>query len=366
VIGLASAQDTPAVARTSDGVPIGNLWYMLLYAWREERFLQKWRAEVESAPSLEALLAAILSSLLQQQLRVGLGRGYVGTTAEIRGIRGRVDFPRSLTRLSFENGRATCRFDELKTNVLRNRVIRSTLARLVQRGSFGPNRSRAETLRHELRGRVRELEGVDLIPLNLQTIKLARAGHADGGYGMMLAICELLYVCWMPREQAGGSLTPRLDRANLVLHIVYERFVANFFKVHLRGWSVRAQGRLSWREELSSQYLPGMSPDLILQNRTSGELVVLDTKYTDSSLARGRFEKDRFKASHLYQIYAYLRSQEGVSAAHDAASGLLLYPTVGIALAEEVRLQGHSVRFLTLDLDQQWAKLEKALLEVIP
>ena len=37
-----------------------------------------------------------------------------------------------------------------------------------------------------------------------------------------------------------------LDREELVLYNIYERFVANFYRIHLKGWEVSAQKRLDW------------------------------------------------------------------------------------------------------------------------
>ena len=55
---------------TEHGIPIRNLWYMLLYAWNEAplqdlrgRALQD--AAVERAPTLDALLASVLIKLMQ-------------------------------------------------------------------------------------------------------------------------------------------------------------------------------------------------------------------------------------------------------------------------------------------------------------
>ena len=54
------------------GIPIRNFWHMLLYAWDRAAFLNRWNAEVEAAPSLDALFASLLSKLVEQRLRIGL------------------------------------------------------------------------------------------------------------------------------------------------------------------------------------------------------------------------------------------------------------------------------------------------------
>ncbi len=65
---------------------------MLLYAWGVQSFSSHWRGAVEDAPTLDALLAGVLNRLIQQRLRIGLGRDYIPTQSELAGIRGRVQF----------------------------------------------------------------------------------------------------------------------------------------------------------------------------------------------------------------------------------------------------------------------------------
>jgi 5-methylcytosine-specific restriction enzyme subunit McrC len=117
---------------TTARIPIRNLWHMLLYAWNEVVLKNQWHSEIETSPSLDALLASILAKLVQQRLRIGLGRSYTNDARLLRGIRGRVDFTESLKKLAFENGQAHCRYQTYSHNVSKNQIIRSTLARLVQ------------------------------------------------------------------------------------------------------------------------------------------------------------------------------------------------------------------------------------------
>ncbi|HSL44433.1 MAG TPA: hypothetical protein VK897_13435, partial [Anaerolineales bacterium] len=77
---------TPKRTYTEYGIPIRNLWYMLLYAWNEVPIKHGWaRASVEQAPTLDALLGAILMQLMQQRLRIGLGHDYVDEQRALRG-----------------------------------------------------------------------------------------------------------------------------------------------------------------------------------------------------------------------------------------------------------------------------------------
>ena len=50
-------------------------------------------------------------------------------------------------------------------------------------------------------------------------------------------------------------------------------------------------------------------------------------------------------------MYAYLRSQAGGNnPLCDAAEGILLHPAINSDVDETVRIQGHDIRFVTIDL----------------
>jgi 5-methylcytosine-specific restriction enzyme subunit McrC len=339
---------------------------MLIYAWNEEPVQSDWSLkEVEEAPTLDALLASILAGLVRQRMRIGLGRSYVNQSRSIQGIRGRIRFAESLQQRSFERGQAVCEYQAFSANAPKNQIVRSTLVRLIQMGNFGVDRSLAEGLRHELRLLTRSLDGIDLIELQPEFIRRQRLQRNDKDYRLMLAICELILQRQMPMETDGGQDLPAIDRGALVLYNVYERFVANFYRIHLQGYQVSAQAWLSWHAKYDNPYLPSMQPDLIIQNHRSGEIIVLDTKFTPKSLIENRWSKETYDPSHLYQLYAYLSSQRHVSPKHQSATGILLYPAVHHRLSEKVELQDHMIRIETVDLAQPWQEIEAQLLDLI-
>ena len=348
---------------TASGIPIRNIWHMLLYAWDQVDRIGSWRAEVENAPSLDALLATILGSLIQQRLRIGLGRDYDTHVEEIAGIRGRLLFGDSVKRMSLPHGRAVCRYQVFTADVPKNRIVRSTLAALVERGQFGDSSS-AVDLRSRLRSLGRQLEAVQLFPLSQHDIGRELLKRHDRDYAIMLAICQLVQQRSMPTESTGLGRAPSIDRDELVLHKVYERFVARFYDFHLTGWDVQAQPLWSWPTDATSAFLPSMRPDLLLQNCLTGRVIVIDTKFTPHVLSPGQWGTLRFSRDHLFQIYAYLKSQSHRSPAYATATGILLYPTVHHDISERVGIQGHAIRWETVDLAQSWEEVEAALLAV--
>jgi 5-methylcytosine-specific restriction enzyme subunit McrC len=363
-----NSQDTKEpVEFTEYGIPIRNLWHMLVYAWNELPLKEHWlMVDVESVPTLDALLASSLMKLMQGRLRIGLGRNYVNEERSLRGIRGRIDFEQSLKQRTFERGEAICEFHGYSANEPKNQIVRSTLARLVQSGQFGPDVHRANALRHQLRRMTRILDDIDLIELTPDFIHRQQLGRHDRDYRLMLAICGLILQRQMPTESAGGYAFPEIDRDALVLHHVYERFVANFYRIHLEGWTIASQKRLEWHEKsAANKYLPSMVPDLVLQEKSSGQLIILDTKFTAHSLVENQWGKPVFDSSHLYQLYTYLKSQEHLSEGHRSASGILLYPAIQYAFSERIELQDHLMRIECIDLSAPWQDIEGHLLDLI-
>ena len=356
------------IQRTEHGIPIRNLWHMLLYVWNEiplnaVRHLAM--ADAESAPTLDALFATILIKLMHGRMRIGMGGDYVAAKGTLRGIRGRIDFAESLKRRSFEHGEAYCEYEQYSANAPKNQIICTTLARLIQTGQFGPDANQGNALRHRLRHLTASLDGIDLIELTPDLIHRQQLGRNDNDYRLMLEICWLILQRQMPTELTGQHALPALDRDALVLHNIYERFVANFYRLHLDGWIVTPQKRLEWHEKYSNPYLPSMIPDLVLQEKSSGQLIVLDTKFTVRSLTQNQWGKEIFDSSHLYQLYAYLKSQEHISKEHSKAIGILLYPVVQNRFSERIELQDHVMKVESVDLTTPWQDIERQLLELI-
>jgi 5-methylcytosine-specific restriction enzyme subunit McrC len=169
----------------------------------------------------------------------------------------------------------------------------------------------------------------------------------------------------MPFEQAGQQKLPTIHHDTLVFHSIYEHFVKNFYRIHLKNWNVKPQHQLSWHAKQENSYLPSMKPDLILQDKISGNTIVLDTKFTAESLKENRWGKKVFDSSHLYQIYTYLKSQEHLSDQHRKASGILLYPVVHYNLSERIELEDHIIRIECLDLTVPWQDIERQLIDLV-
>ena len=347
-------------------IPIRNLWHMLVYAWNELPASSPVSpGEVEAAPTLDVLFALVLIRSMQQRMRTGLGRAYVSEAKTLRGVRGRINFPDSLKNHSFEKGEANCDFQQYSANEPRNQIILSSMSRLIQAGEFGPNQAGADAIRHRLRRLIRSLDGIEPIELTPALVARQLSIQNDRDYRLMLSICEMILQRQMPLEEQGIHPLSGIDRDALILYRIYERFVASFYRMKLKGWQVTAQKRLDWHAEGLNDHLPSMVPDLVLQEPESRRMIVLDTKFTAGSLVENQWSKPIYNSSHLYQLYAYLRSQEHLSEAHRTAHGILLYPSAQHSFSETVQLQEHVIHLECVDLAASWQDVELKLLGII-
>jgi len=353
------------VEKIENGIPIRNIWYMLLYVIRATHLINRWKSEVEKAPNLDALLAGVLSEMVKQRIRTGLGRDYCRIEKEISGIRGRVNFNKSLKKLSLIQGRTCSRYQIYSRNVFKNQILRSTLARVGRMGNFGSDKVLAREYRDKVRSITLELKDIDIIDIKLDLIRREQLKEKDRDYRLMLSLCYILNRRLMPMEKSGSYSLPKVNRDELTLYAIYEKFVAEFYRDHLQEWVVRPQRVIRWPFEGETDYMPAMKPDLLLEHKETGKIIILDTKFTRRIIIKGQYDSATFNSSHLYQMYSYLRSQEGRSNQYQSAVGLLLYPSAKWDNSEEINIQGHTIRWETVDLAGRWEEIEKELLELI-
>jgi 5-methylcytosine-specific restriction enzyme subunit McrC len=147
--------------------------------------------------------------------------------------------------------------------------------------------------------------------------------------------------------------------------------VAGFYDVTLSGtgWCVSAGKTMGWLIESKTlgieKLLPSMRTDIVLDHLGEGRRIIIDTKF-NSIVVKGWYRDETLRSGYLYQIYAYLRSQEGKGdPLADKSSGLLLHPSVGDMVNEAVVIQGHEIRFATVNLGGEAKEIRKQLLDVL-
>ena len=360
-------------------IPVRNVWLLLFYASRLYRELpQQRRVEIEKAPDeIPHLVAEILVNAAERRLRRNLSHGYQRRRADLGRVRGRVDFSRTERRMLQRRGRIACEFEALTVDTPRNRFVKAAL----EKTASHLDRTNGH---NGLAGRCRQL-ALRLLRAGVTGSLEARfvdaaardsTGWMDAQERGLLSAARLAWSLYIPTEQAGEELLPLPDLVRVPGWRLYELAVYGFYEANLGrlGWRVRHGQHVRWPATEKSPgldyILPKMIPDVLLEQDSGEESaparrIVIDAKF--QAILQGRVSgKGSLKSANIYQIYAYLRSQERDEdpVTRDSA-GVLLHPSLGIDLFESGVIQRHRLTFATVDLAADSETIRSQLLRVV-
>ena len=340
-------------------IPIRNIWLLMLYAsdlyrhTRDERI-----TSVEENPDdIADLVAEILAGSVERRIKRNMSFDYQSKDAVLNRLRGHVDLLRTERSQLLRRGKIACRFDELTIDTPRNRFVRAALARIAK-----------SVHRSDLARRCRILAttlarmGVSSNTPHRNDVSINSFGHLDAADRQMVAASRLAFDLALPNESDGSKRLskPYTERQWWEL---FEKAVAGFYKFVLEncGWYVRRQTTKYWPVSTGNAViLPSMRPDIILDSPSPTRRVVVDTKF------KPILHDGKINSADLYQIYAYLRSQEDDDdSLWSSASGILLHPVINDRVDESVTIQRHEIRFATVDLAAKAAEIRKQLLQAI-
>ncbi|MDL5052164.1 5-methylcytosine-specific restriction endonuclease system specificity protein McrC [Oscillatoria laete-virens NRMC-F 0139] len=349
-----------------DGIPVRNLWLLMLYASKlYKRFLESNIAVEEMPDDIPDLVARILTSEVERRLRRNLTAGYKVRNADLNRVRGRIDILRTERHLLLERGSVACKFDDLTFDTPRNRLVRAALlclSKLVRgevlrscrllANTFGQFRVRSECpTRSEL--------------------STDRFGRHDSHDQVMVAAAQLAFNLALPTETAGTHYLYSPSRESHWVRKLFEKGVGGFYRHTLDSkiWRVQTSRPIKWPKSAQSPGIsaifPEMETDIVIDRRNPSKRTVIDTKFT-SIVKPGLHRENSLRSAYVYQIYAYLRSQEDSSDPLDSnAEGILLHPSVGTNFDEWVDIQGHRMRFVTVDLSVSAKEICTRLRQII-
>lgn len=352
-------------------IPIRNLWLLMLYASRLYRELRSdGPVAVEDNPDdIPDLVARILTRAIDRRLRRNLSFAFQETGADLRRVRGRIDLLRTERRHLLRRGRVACRYEELTVDTPRNRYVRAAVQQLVTVVGTADLVSRCRAADARLEAAGVSSDPALASPRGRSGAAAELRGRMDPEDRTMMAAAELAFSLALPTEAAGGAYLRSPDRDEIWARRLFEAAVGGFYEVVLppSEWTTRTGKQMHWQVEGGtsglSALLPSMTADIVLESRD--RRIIIDTKFT-SIVASGQYGKESFRSKYLYQIYAYVRSQERPDdpRSRDAA-GVLLHPSVREDVYEAGVIQGHEIRFATVDLAAASRAIRERLLQVV-
>lgn len=334
-------------------IPVRNIWLLFLYAHNLARFHGQYAAAVEESPDFPSLIARILCYAVDHRLRRNLSRGYLQKQSIVTRVRGRIDILDTFAGDLLSKGMIACRFEEFTFDTPRNRLVRAALDAVATRVDD-------RALAHECGRLAGDLgrQGVGGLKPSRAELSLDRIGRHDAEDLLMVTLSRLVFDLVLPTEDSGGHSVKRVDKDIVLVRHLFEKAIGNFYATELPhlGWKVHQGKSLKWQIDSETSgiaaIMPGMISDIILEHDERGQRLVIDTKFT-SVFGRSQHRAAVLKSGYIYQLYTYLRSQERADDPLSLiASGMFLHPTVDGNLDETVRIQGHAIRFVTVDLTQ--------------
>lgn len=350
----------------AEAIPLRNIWLLFLYAADLARFKEATSVQAETARDLPELLARLLAHVVEQRLRRNLSRGYQPRHAVLSRVRGRIDVLATASGQLLEQGRVACRFEEHAMDTPRNRLVRSALDYLAVMID-------APDLRHECRALSQQLGrwGVASQKPSRATLATDQVSRNETADMLMVCLAKMVFETFIPSEQAGSDHALAADADVHLVRRLFEKAVANALRLQLqpRGWQVKHGRKLRWPITQASdgiaEHLPGMQTDIELVHFGQRRKLVIDTKFTHIFTGT-QYKAEMLRSGHLYQLYAYLRTQEAQLHANgmEHSEGMLLHPQCGLALDAYVDIQGHRIRFKTIDLMSSAEDFENQLMNI--
>lgn len=244
------------------------------------------------------VLIGLFCNRLNDALREGMPRRYVGQEDDLAVLRGRLDVQRQFTTLAFSPQKMACRFEELTPDIPLNQVFKAAIGRLAHVSRAPENQRRLR----ELGLIYSDITPVPIGALRWDAIILDRTNHR---WRALRDLARLLlqgdYQTTSHGRSPGFSLL-------FPMNDLFEIYVARMLEKALKGTSlsVRAQDRRHYClvDQAGSRRFQ-VRPDIVVYSG-SEPVMVIDTKWKRIS-DRIEDPKQGVGQADVYQMMAYSR-----------------------------------------------------------
>lgn len=337
-------------------IPIKNIFHILLYAWNkiwETNLLSV--QELDSCSNIEELLAKIFINSVKPVLKRGLDRGYTENTEFMKILKGRVNFGRSLDSKAKRNLALECEFDNFEYDVLQNQILKSTIDNLLNSAKKTLDNSIKAEL-ESLSLKFKQISNIKLSDSHFKTIQLNRN---NASYKILLDVCRLINRNMLVSEQSGAVQFLDFTQNQKQMHSLFEEFLRKFYKIRQNKFKVRTQKL--WLNDRPAEIMPEMQTDLILESED--RVLIVDAKFYQDIFQTSRFGKKTIRNAHLNQLHTYLSAYE--HSFKFKPEGLIIYAAGKDSVCHFESVLGFKHSYQSIDLSQDWKKIEFDLLNFL-
>lgn len=341
-------------------IPIENIYYLLCYAWNHLKEKELINISVEGVTELVDLFTKVLIHSTKILLKKGIDRDYIHHTEEVIGIKGKLQISESLKENLLYKQRTICSFDNLSSNILSNRILVSTISKLIRTDHLDKN------LKMDLVVLSRMLSNIKSIDITSDLFSKAKIHRNNYFYQFIMNICRVIYEQTIPTEKSGRYAFTNFMKDENKMALLFESFVRNFYQIEQNEFIVKREV-IYWQftdlESLSYNHLPQMETDITLENNT--KKIIIDTKFYKETMNL-YYDQEKIKSNNLYQLFSYLIHQEKESNPKTKKTmGILLYPTMHNEYNLSYQYQDHVILIRTINLGRNWQEISERLKEII-
>ena len=344
----------------SQQIPIQNIYYLLLYAWRRMEVGECEDVGVAGETELLNLLAKLFCREFAQLRRRWLDLAYVEERQDLGSIRGRIQLTETLRRGLLEHAQVACEYDELSIDTLPHQIIKATCLTLLS--SSGLDKSLLREL-STMRSNLSTVSNRRICDQDFQRLVLH---PRQKNYRIMMEICAFILRQMFPEQNGSGWKFRSFVENEREMGGLFEEFIRGFCEIELGDTYRVKRDKFDCAVEGATQEDLAMLPKLVTDVSliSVNQRLIIETKFTPNAL-KGNYEAEKLRRDHLSQLLIYLQAC-AYRYPKVSVSGLLLYPAVGRQIYHSYpKFHGHKMKVASLDLAQPWQSLRKDLLSLI-
>lgn len=337
-------------------IKIDNVYYMLSYAYRDMKPLERDMFDAESFDNVADLLAAILARGINDQIKRGIQKDYKLVDDTLRSPKGKINVSKTISKQLMRNKQVLCEFDEYTQDILMNQILKTTAQILVK----------SDDVRIEHKKNLKrclqyfgEVSYINITKITWSDLKF----HGNNtSYRFLINICYFI-IKGLIMSPNGDSIKLKRFIDDQQMSRLYEKFLLEYFKKHFPDFKVTASF-IEWQtDDGIIDLLPQMKSDVMIEYK--GMTMIIDAKYYGKSMQSNQYsERKTILSNNLYQIFTYVKNKDKGNLW--AVKGMLLYARTDEAVTpnEKYEMSGNTIYVRTLDLNCNFNRIERQLKEI--
>lgn len=348
---------------------IKNIYYMLCYVFNSETLLKinESKYSLEDFENIYDFFALLLCILLDRVIKKGTYKNYIQVTEELSKIKGKIDFTSSISKLSFKRCKAACTYDEFSNNNLINKIILTTINKLLRTDKLGKKyKPRLNRFRAFYNG----VDEIDDKSISWNKIRYDRNNKA---YSFIIYLCKMILDQLIVSGNEGKSSFKDF-RDKQALEDLFEKFLRVFIKKNYPYYTVKSSN-LSYNKIENYPFVPKMRTDISIIDEKNRRVFIIEAKFKEPIFNPSRAnyfigKNDKvYIREDLFQINTYVENYKKIEKTkkgdnYKEVYGCLVYaqtPSDPLEDSQFMKLNDNSIAVKTVDMTSNWEEIQEKI-----